>query len=171
MKVTRLAKPLILVLLLGLPFVTACDDTEDPVQPEILVSTELVINDGEEPVEVGSGDWLGISLRFTTNGEEDVEFDFASSCRAGYDVLFGGEVVLAYPVGCAGEPANLMIRSIGVTGLTLSVPTLKYDMDNMEYGSWLYDSDRLAPGEYTVRAGLLDNKQSVVWPTATFTVQ
>jgi hypothetical protein len=158
---------LIIVVITG---VGACSDenvispTDDKLPISMVVELEETI--------VWVGDWISARILLTTDSDSAIVLDFDNSCRIGYEVLSGLKEVMAYPIGCTGEPGTLTVRNWGTTVIWFGLPTTRYDMENtVKNGVWKLELDQLPAGEYRLRAGLVGYKRQLPWAEAQFTVK
>jgi hypothetical protein len=157
----------VLVACMGLMLIVfaACsgDDPVRVVLPEITTTVAVC------PAVALQGTRVLVTIGLTNEGDRMAELSLQKGCLTGFELTTPTGQVISCPRECPSKERMRFTMPVGVkVVLWEEVPTLRDDMDNVV---WPLSQDRLQPGVYTVRAGLLGYEHRIEWGEATFTVR
>jgi hypothetical protein len=156
--------------ILSLLLFVSCSEDGDPIATNRLkVESEIELYKSTVYV----GEWVTFSLKYWNRGDDAIELTIPDTCRYACEVLTPDGDIILRRFSCSSEDRGLTLMP-GVTYMiSTGVSTMKSDMEDV---IWPLDEDRLSPGDYQLRAGLLARsgflgyRYTIPWAKASFTV-
>lgn len=168
MKTTRYRRIHAWVALLSLFVLGACGDEDRPTSPALPIKTEVTV--GNDAVAYGDVVHGVVHLTVTSAEQEVIQFDHGSV--VGFRVRSAsGELMLWAPRSQLGTPVEVIVRPDEETQLAFGFPTIKPAVQTAyDVVEWSNGVEALAPGSYTISAGLYGLEGTYYWGRATFSV-